>query len=55
MLVATSPTAPVSDVAWFNIVGRRFFRFEVLAEGHIPTWAKSPVAGLAVSVAIASA
>ena len=55
LLVATSAAAPVTDQAYFNIIGRQFFRFDVLAENHVPTWAKSPVVGLPVAVAIASA
>ena len=55
ILVATSPTAPTSDESWFNIRGNRFFRFEVLAENHVPTWAKTKVPGVQISVPIASA
>ncbi len=54
ILVATSLTAPTDDSFYFNIRGKRFFRFDVLAEGHVPTWAKSPVVGLPNAVAIAS-
>ena len=54
ILVSTFPTAPTNDEKWFNIRGKRFFRFDVLAEDHVPTWAKSPVVGLPNVVAIAS-
>ena len=54
VLVATSPAAPTNDEAFFFIRSRRFFRFDVLAENNIPTWAKSPVPGLPIVVAIAS-